>query len=972
MRSGRTRQRGMILAALAVVSGLAFSGLSALGSIASATTTHADNGAQTLTFPFTGGPQVFIIPLSVRSVNVEVDGGEGASANGASGGKGATVKAALAVEPGGVLQINVGAAGAGRSGGWNGGGAGGEGSYSNDGGGGGGASDVLAAPFGTANRILVAGGGAGAGAAGGAGGKGGLNGETGGAASRSDIVVGGGDGGTQAGPGAAGRGTNEGKSGSPGNGVNGGTAVPGTNGRGGGGGGGGYYGGGAGATCLDTTRCNGAGGGGGSSFGPAGKTTVNAGAWSGKGRVVITYQGPLRPSIKVESAKRVYALGEQASFTAVVARPDGTDVPLGSGGTVTFYDNGGDLYECVAVPLKDGRAACKVTSLTVGNRHIVAHYNGDASYEAAYSLASPAVTVFHNRAVFEATGAAQAWTVPPAVTSIQTWVLGAQGGGDRCTTGKTDGADGGRTISTVSVTPGRLLQFNVGRSGASGGWNGGGAKSPDACGGTGGGASDIRTAPYELANRLVVAGGGGAAAVSPGGIGGGPTGGPGEPVRAGATGGGGGTQTSGGTGGTPGGSGSPSATPGGDGSLGSGGSAGKPSHQGYASGGGGGGYYGGGGGGGGQGMSGAGGGGGSSFGPAGTTFENGVSGGNGTVSVYFNGGSVQTTTELTSSQQSPKPGVKVQLKAKVSTPSWSPPPFTFGAATVAFSDGSTAIPGCSSVLANSAGQATCSYSAKEPGTHQLSAEFKGNTLFTASTGHLALLVAATEETFVPTGQEQTFVAPEGVKSIVVQVYGAQGAAGCSTGGLGGYASATLAVHAGERIAVFVGSKPAGGGGGHNGGGSAGASAGPPIGTCPSPGGGGGGSDVRVGGSSLAQRVLVAGGGGGGSNGDGANGGGTQGAGSSGGGGTAAAGGGGGGGMWAGGAAGVLGAGGNGGGSSSPGAGGGGGGGGYYGGGGGGSDAGSGGGGGGGSGYGIVGSILAAGINSGNGKVEIGY
>lgn len=47
---------------------------------------------------------------------------------------------------------------------------------------------------------------------------------------------------------------------------------------------------------------------------------------------------------------------------------------------------------------------------------------------------------------------------------------------------------------------------------AAGGYNGGGASSSTRnFTGSGGGASDVRVAPYALANRLVVAGGGGGA-----------------------------------------------------------------------------------------------------------------------------------------------------------------------------------------------------------------------------------------------------------------------------------------------------------------------------------------------------------------------------------------------------------------------------------------------------------------------------
>jgi len=118
-------------------------------------------------------------------------------------------------------------------------------------------------------------------------------------------------------------------------------------------------------------------------------------------------------------------------------------------------------------------------------------------------------------------------------------------------------------------------------------------------------------------------------------------------------------------------------------------------------------------------------------------------------------------------------------------------------------------------------------------------------------------------TFAYTGGAQTFVVPEGVRSISIQAWGAQGgsATRCSggpitTGGRGGFSAGTLATTPGETLHIYVGGTRAGtnGGqsGGFNGGGAGGQYGGP----------GGGASDVRQGGSGLANRVIVAGGGGG--------------------------------------------------------------------------------------------------------------
>lgn len=233
-----------------------------------------------------------------------------------------------------------------------------------------------------------------------------------------------------------------------------------------------------------------------------------------------------------------------------------------------------------------------------------------------------------------------------------------------------------------------------------------------------------------------------------------------------------------------------------------------------------------------------------------------------------------------------------------------------------------------------------------------------------------------------TGGEQSFVVPADVRSVTVRAYGAQGGNAVGPGGEGGSTVATIAVTAGETLAVFVGGRGTDGlgcavvAGGFNGGGTGGNCAG---------GGGGGASDVRQGGATLADRVVVAAGGGGAGGhaavygGHGGAGGGTTGAdgghGSTtsrgGGGGTQSGGGAGGGGPCAAGVAGTLGVGGAGGSGCN---GGGGGGGGYYGGGGGGDD-GGGGGGGGGSSFAIAsatGVSYTQGGHTGDGEVVISY
>lgn len=110
-----------------------------------------------------------------------------------------------------------------------------------------------------------------------------------------------------------------------------------------------------------------------------------------------------------------------------------------------------------------------------------------------------------NTVSFNYTGNAQYWTVPDCVFSLSVEAMGAKGG---CT----NGGKGAKVNGTVLVTPGQILQINVGGMGGyiSAGWNGGGlgeTGTTSSCGG--GGATDIRTGAYTLTDRKIVASGGG-------------------------------------------------------------------------------------------------------------------------------------------------------------------------------------------------------------------------------------------------------------------------------------------------------------------------------------------------------------------------------------------------------------------------------------------------------------------------------
>ena len=260
------------------------------------------------------------------------------------------------------------------------------------------------------------------------------------------------------------------------------------------------------------------------------------------------------------------------------------------------------------------------------------------------------MAAFGQATTFTYTGQTQSYTVPSCVTQLQYTIKGARGGGATAGNGAT-------VTGTLTVIPGQVIQVRVGSQGActAGGFNGGGiggfsANTANAgCGG--GGASDIRVAPYALANRVAVAAGGG-------GMGGGTTdatGGAGGCASgvAGTSpfgqGGAGGTQFSGGTGGPGWNASSAAGAPGVSGNGGNG--AADPCYAVGPGGGGGGGWFGGGGGGSdcfpSGSLGGGGGGGGSSRIPTGATCVTGNVSGNGSVVLTPVGGMPLAVTPAT-------------------------------------------------------------------------------------------------------------------------------------------------------------------------------------------------------------------------------------------------------------------------------------------------------------------------------------
>jgi len=217
--------------------------------------------------------QSWVVPAGVTSIHIVATGAQGGGAN---GGKGGRVESDLKVNPEAKLIINVGSQPSGAEAGYNGGGK-----ACGNGHGGGGATDIRIGSSGLDARVLVAGGGGGAGYGGLGGAGGGIAGGDGlydnSEAGKMHFAKGG----TQDAGGAGARAyfSPAGKAGVGGDGINNrGECSNGAMGAGGGG----YYGGGGGGA---------GGGGGGSSYTNDSNSHVvsQQGVNEGNGRLVIYY-----------------------------------------------------------------------------------------------------------------------------------------------------------------------------------------------------------------------------------------------------------------------------------------------------------------------------------------------------------------------------------------------------------------------------------------------------------------------------------------------------------------------------------------------------------------------------------------------------------------------------------------------------------------------------------------------------------
>lgn len=383
-------------------------------------------GAVDAASPVTGGlvdaatgQTTYTVGPGVTELLVKLVGGAGGSSvddfsgftYSTPGGAAGTVAGVLAVTPGEVLYLEVGANGANSSGtaSVGAGGAGGatfvpstgySGITVSGGAGGGGATTIQTCPTATCNpalfgtssdpRLVVAGGGGGAGdlnsGDGGSGGSGGhpaYPGVGGGAAVGSPAGgAGGGGTSTTGGHGGAGgpgfNGTDDGSPGTAGSATAGGAGGAGASvgGAGGGGGGGGYFAGGGGGGAGNANGGPGGlgyggGGGGGESYAGTAMSDVSFGREaSATPEISISY--PSVTALSAMPAGHVIA-GSKVALSATVSSVDG-GTPTG---TVAISDGAG--ASCTAM-LAGGHGSCALTLPTAGDVQFTGVYSGDQNY----------------------------------------------------------------------------------------------------------------------------------------------------------------------------------------------------------------------------------------------------------------------------------------------------------------------------------------------------------------------------------------------------------------------------------------------------------------------------------------------------------------------------------------------------------------------------------------------------------------
>ncbi len=770
-------------------------------------------------FGFTGGIQSWTVPFGVDSIDVDVFGAAGGTSTTTVGGLGGRVKAKVPVTPGQTLYIGVGGTTVATTGGYNGGGNG----VGTNARGGGGASDirlVASTPTSASDLLVIAGGGGGAGfhtsyptqGYGGAGGDSiGGNGETF-SATKSYA----GQGGTQTAGGAGYTSTYNG------NFFNGGLGYSSSSGTyRAGGGGGGYYGGGGGYSNATSYT---AGGGGGSSYTTPEASNVqhNQGVNTGNGKVVIYY-----PRLVT------YCSGERTKIGVVTTQ---LPTPSAINDTVTCADNATIGVSGSTGNYRWFKNANDLTDVYTGSSLSLTNLKNDTTF---YVEAVDAPVQSFSQ-TFSFTSSTQTWTVPNDVYQVEVELLGAQGG----TNSNARGGYGAKVSGILQVTPGQTLYINVGQQptsttgGVSGAESSGGNGTSSGRGG--GGASDIRLNGTSLNDRVIVAGAGGGAAYNYNTIDerGGAAGGAGNAesgyhyinVQNSSNVGGGASQTQGGLGATS------NGLPNKNGTFGLGGFA-----QTNSTGGGGGGWYGGGGG-----YNYGGGGGGSSYADpnlvSDIVYVDGITQehqGNGQVIIKYNA-------PFCASNRVP---VHVVVN-NIADPVIQPVTVNCGDSAVLNVTSNYPVKWFRNITDNTPFVEGPSVVTSKKYTNDTLYVQTYREYYTQGNNN-----STVTNQFYYTGLTETFVVPDGVYELDLELVGAQGGSYSTSirGGYGAKVTGKMNVTPGQILYINVGEKPTSSSPAFNGGGNGFGNNGRA---------GGGASDIRINGTTLNDRVIAAGAGGG--------------------------------------------------------------------------------------------------------------
>ncbi|RZU64215.1 Ig-like domain-containing protein [Microterricola gilva] len=376
--------------AAAAALSLVATGVTAVGVLGAAEPATAAPTTATFAVPT---KTVWTVPAGVTSITATVIGAAGGGGDNyvtwpgtdwsltgdGGGGAGALITGTIAVTPGEKLSIwastqggqvgNAGSEGAGGAG-YSAGGSGGTGKGLAKAGGGGGGASAITRADGTA-VIIAAGGGGGAGRGAGfancKGGHGGAAGNAGGNAREN--CAGKGSGGAAAGSTTAA-------------GTAGGSSRPATAAGGAGGGGGGYPTGGAGGTAGGTGGAGGGGGGGGSSYtGGASSPTTGFAQAGGNGSVTLSYSPSYATTTTLDADVSTTVVGTSVLFSVTVASADalgGTPT-----GTVNLLD--ADSNVLGTQTLVGGQAAFSALTLPLGTHALTAAFTPDTADHLASS-----------------------------------------------------------------------------------------------------------------------------------------------------------------------------------------------------------------------------------------------------------------------------------------------------------------------------------------------------------------------------------------------------------------------------------------------------------------------------------------------------------------------------------------------------------------------------------------------------------